>query len=76
MNTEAPVLSLIIPVYNEEPSLRELYERITATLAGLGQPYEVITVDDGSRDGSLELLRSLRGQDKRWRVVEIVEKAK
>ncbi len=71
MNTDTPRVSLIIPVYNEEPSLGELYERITAALGNLGQPYEVVAVDDGSRDKSLELLRSFRERDKRWRVVRL-----
>lgn len=71
MNTDAPTLSLVIPVFNEEHSLGELYERVTAVLEELGQPYEVLAVDDGSRDGSLALLRSFRERDKRWRVVRL-----
>ena len=71
MNTDAPTLSLVIPVFNEEQSLGELYERVTASLEGLGQSYEVIAVDDGSRDGSLALLRSFRERDPRWRVVRL-----
>ena len=50
-------LSLVIPVYNEEVNLRELVERCTKTCEGLGKTYEIVLVDDGSRDGSVELIK-------------------
>lgn len=71
MNTDTPKLSLVIPVFNEAPGLQELHQRTTAALEGLAQPWEVIAVDDGSQDASLEMLRSFREQDKRWRVVRL-----
>lgn len=52
-----PYLSVIVPVYNESQVLPMLFERLDAALDALGQPYETIFVDDGSRDDSIELLR-------------------
>jgi glycosyltransferase involved in cell wall biosynthesis len=65
----APKLSLFLPVYNEEENLPRLNEKIFAALAQLGQSFEVIYVDDGSSDRSLELLRQFAAQDGRVRVV-------
>jgi glycosyltransferase involved in cell wall biosynthesis len=62
-------LSLFLPVYNEEGNLRPLHEKITQTMATLGRTYEVIYVDDGSKDGSYELLREIAASDPRAKVV-------
>ena len=56
-------LSLVIPVYNEEGNLTALHERLTSSLQAIGLPYEIIFVDDGSKDGTWNLIRSLRAQD-------------
>jgi len=50
-------VSIVIPVYNEERNLPALLPRLLPVLEGLGRPYELLFVDDGSRDGSLEILR-------------------
>jgi undecaprenyl-phosphate 4-deoxy-4-formamido-L-arabinose transferase len=65
-----PYLSVVIPVYNEEANLPELLERVTATLVALGKPYELILVNDGSRDRSLALLREAAGRDPHLVVVD------
>jgi len=52
-----PDISVVIPVYNEEAVLAALYARLFPALDNLGRSYEVIFVDDGSRDGSVALLR-------------------
>ena len=57
-----PALSVVIPVYNEEPGLPALFARLYATLDALGLIYEVIFVDDGSRDRSAALLREQFGK--------------
>lgn len=67
----APEISLVIPVYNEEESLPILAAEIDAALAG--RDYEVIFVDDGSRDRSLEVLRRLRAEDRRRRVLHLAK---
>ena len=56
-------LSLVIPVYNEVENLSILMDEITAALDSSALDYEVIFVDDGSKDGSFELLESLREKD-------------
>ncbi len=71
MNTEKPEISLVLPIFNEEESLQELFERVTKTMESLNQPYEVITIDDGSRDGSFRMLSDFHEQDKRWRVIRL-----
>ena len=56
-----PLLSVIIPVFNEERNIPALLDRLKKALAGLEGGYEVIAVDDGSTDGSLEALKGLTG---------------
>ena len=56
-------LSIVVPVYNEVDNLRPLCERIHMALAEAGREYEIILVDDGSRDGSSELLAELHAED-------------
>lgn len=64
-----PAISVVIPLFNEEESIPHLYQRLTAALEALGKPYEILAVDDGSRDGSFALLRDLAANDPRLRVV-------
>lgn len=64
-----PYLSVVVPIYNEEESIPNLYARLTAALEALGHSYEIVAVDDGSRDISFALLRNLAEQDTRLRVV-------
>jgi glycosyltransferase involved in cell wall biosynthesis len=58
-----PELSLVVPVYNEEQNLPLLFDAITKSLELLGRAWEVIFVDDGSRDKSAEALQSLHTRD-------------
>jgi glycosyltransferase involved in cell wall biosynthesis len=60
-------LSVVVPVYNERESVPELYRRLTATLAGVVGSFEVVLVDDGSNDGSWEIIRELAARDARVR---------
>jgi glycosyltransferase involved in cell wall biosynthesis len=64
-----PSLSVIIPVYNEEQSVGPLHETVHGALESLGLDYEVLYVDDGSRDHSFERLAELARNDPRVRVV-------
>ena len=52
-----PYLSIVVPVYNEEAGLEALFARLYPALDALGTSYEVVFVDDGSRDRSAALLR-------------------
>jgi undecaprenyl-phosphate 4-deoxy-4-formamido-L-arabinose transferase len=67
----AELVSIVIPVYNEAANLRALWTRLEPILNGLGRDCEVIFVDDGSRDDSLDILRELTAHDARVRVVEL-----
>ncbi|NLF66228.1 MAG: glycosyltransferase family 2 protein [Chloroflexi bacterium] len=62
---EAPALSLVVPVYNEAANIRPLLAEIRDALEGPDLSYEVIFVDDGSRDGSSELLAELAQEEPR-----------
>jgi len=64
-----PLISIIVPVYNEAESLRELHSRLTKVLGAAGYDYEVLCVDDGSRDETPEILRELSEIDLRFRAV-------
>src|SRR5215471_2570243 len=68
-HSEVPDISVFLPVYNEEPNLRPLHEKVKASLAQLGRTAEIIFVDDGSSDGSLNVLREIAAQDPRVRVI-------
>lgn len=60
-----PTYSLIVPIYNEEDTLPELYRRVSALMDALGGECELVLVNDGSRDRSLSIIRQLREQDHR-----------
>ena len=61
---KTPKYSLVIPVYNEEANLQELNSEIKQVMSKLNESYEVIYINDGSRDHSLLVLRDLVKQDK------------
>lgn len=69
-NTRRPYLSLIIPVYNEEENLEALQTRIQTIMEGFKFTYEIIYVDDGSRDRSFSILERLANLDKRIKVIK------
>jgi len=59
----SPVVSVVVPIYNERENVAALHEALTHALVALGRPYEIVLVDDGSRDGTRDVLRSLAGSD-------------
>ena len=65
------MLSIVIPVHNEERSLLPLYDRLIATLEGMHRPYEVLFIDDASTDRSLELLANLVETDAHLKVIRL-----
>jgi glycosyltransferase involved in cell wall biosynthesis len=65
------MLSIVIPIHNEEPAILPLYDRLTAVLEGLNRPYEIIFVDDASTDRSFDLLSNLVETDHRLRVLRL-----
>lgn len=66
-----PELSLFLPVFNEEDNLREMHSRISGALDSLGNSAEVIYIDDGSTDRSLEILREISAEDISVRVISL-----
>jgi glycosyltransferase involved in cell wall biosynthesis len=72
-NSEAIVISAVVPVYNEEENLLVLIPALTKVLEGLGCSFEMIFVDDGSSDGSLRILRDMASQYPSLRVLRFRE---
>ncbi len=67
---ERPIYSVVAPVYNESEGLRRFYDRVKTTMDSLGQPWELVLVNDGSRDKSLEVMRQLHEEDPRIKVID------
>ena len=66
-----PVISVFLPVFNEEPNLLPLHAKLDEALKELGRSAEIVYVDDGSTDGSLRILREIAATDDRVRVVAL-----
>jgi glycosyltransferase involved in cell wall biosynthesis len=66
---QSPQLSIVLPIYNEAESLPHLLDELVPALEATGRSFEIICVDDGSRDDSFTELQKLRAQDERVRVV-------
>jgi glycosyltransferase involved in cell wall biosynthesis len=69
MPAPSPDLSVVIPLFNEEPNVGPLLEELLTALRALGQTFEVICVDDGSRDGTFAALRKLAEREPCLRVI-------
>lgn len=67
---QRPVISLIIPIWNEEAVIPELYRRVLEVMEQIGERWELICVNDGSHDRSLELLIALHEKDARVKVID------
>ncbi len=65
-----PYLSVVVPVFNEEESLPELLSRLSSALPVLTRSYEVLLINDGSRDGSLAILREAAAKDPHLLVID------
>ncbi|MCB1037833.1 MAG: glycosyltransferase, partial [Acidobacteria bacterium] len=70
---DAVELSVVFPVYNEEDAVGQLLEEIRGALEPLGAAYEVVAVDDKSKDGTLEILKQAAALDSRLRILESAE---
>ena len=66
-----PTLSLVIAAYNEEDVLHILFERLETVMAGLGESYEIVCVNDGSRDRTAEILNAAHEADPRIKVIHL-----
>lgn len=65
------MISVVTPVFNEEDILPEFHRRLTLVLKSLGEPYEIILVNDGSRDNSFRLMKDINSRDSRVKVVNL-----
>lgn len=63
------LLSIVVPVYNEEGNLRELHRQVTAVLERERVPFEIVFIDDGSRDGTWQVISELSRVDERVRAL-------
>lgn len=66
-----PSISVVAPAYNEEQVLEEFYKRVTKVLSGIGNPYEIVLVNDGSTDNTLRLMHQLKLTDSHVTVVDL-----
>lgn len=64
------VLSIVVPMYNESENIFVFYERVVSVLEKLGLPFEIICVNDGSKDNTMELLLTLHEKDPRIKVID------
>jgi len=69
-NKDQKELSVIVPLFNEEKSLSSLYSELKSALKSFGKSYEIVFVDDGSRDNSWSVLESLHAADKEIRGIQ------
>jgi len=70
-STRRPDISIVIPVFNEAENLEPLHQEIVAALEGMGRPFEVLFIDDGSVDPSWTVLRGLQNKDRRIRLIRL-----
>ena len=70
-NTRKTAVSFVLPIYNEEQSLPELYRQLAAAGEKLGEPFEIVLIDDGSTDGSFAILRKMQAADPRVKVIRL-----
>jgi polyisoprenyl-phosphate glycosyltransferase len=64
-----PTFTIIAPIYNELDSLPELYRRVSEVMDSTGAPWELVLIDDGSQDGSTDLIRKMAADDPRVRPI-------
>lgn len=62
-------ISIVIPLFNEEENAEEVYRHVREVISTLGRPYEIIFVDDGSRDKTLPILKGIASRDRSVRVI-------
>ena len=70
-SVERPEITVLIPVLNEQDTVRELSERVAETLDRLGRSFEIVFVDDGSYDDTVEEIRSAHATDRRVKLVRL-----
>jgi glycosyltransferase involved in cell wall biosynthesis len=67
----APVFSVVVPMFNEAPGILLMHARLAAVMDAMGEPWEVVYVNDGSRDTTLPVVEALRDRDTRVALVNL-----
>jgi glycosyltransferase involved in cell wall biosynthesis len=67
----APIFSVVVPMFNEADGILLLHSRLTVVMDGLGEAWEVVYVNDGSRDTTLLVVEDLRGRDRHVAMVNL-----
>jgi glycosyltransferase involved in cell wall biosynthesis len=70
-NTSLPKYSIVVPLHNEQENVTDLYDRLKAVMEMNSESFEIVLVDDGSRDGTFNLLREIAAVDSRVTVVKL-----
>lgn len=67
------LISIVIPIYNEEPGISELFKRLSASLNKIEYNFEIILVENGSSDNSIKKLLEVRKKDKRFKILQLAK---
>lgn len=72
MRSDSPIqFSIVVPFFNEQENIPPLYMKLTEVMDGIGEPYELIFVDDGSKDNSFKVLSDIYEHDRRVNIVRL-----
>src|SRR5258707_3573667 len=72
MASDSPIqYSIVVPFYNEQENIPPLYMKLTEVMDGIGEPYELVFVDDGSKDDSFKVLSEIYEHDRRVKLVRL-----
>jgi dolichol-phosphate mannosyltransferase len=63
-------ISIIVPCYNEEQVIYETYKQLTTQIAGIGKPYEIIFINDGSKDITVDILKNIAKEDTNIKIID------
>jgi polyisoprenyl-phosphate glycosyltransferase len=66
-----PLISVVVPLFNEEENIQQLFDRCSKALDVWTNNYEIICVNDGSKDKTLLLLKEIHQKDKRWKIISL-----
>jgi glycosyltransferase involved in cell wall biosynthesis len=69
--TDRPYITVVVPLYNEAENVEDLHTQLRTSLASTGRSFEIVLVDDGSRDGTAERVRALQARDAAVRIVPL-----
>lgn len=70
LTAEHPTYSIVAPVFNEAQTLPHFYERVTKVMEDIGEPFEIVLINDGSRDKTYSILQEIHEKDARVRVID------